>query len=242
MSSNVFKCVYQADLKGNIEHFDTMALRQENALERFENEIQALANDRMSENQVQLTTQKYSLPTEDSDAEVFDLDTRNCFSLFNGYIHEEIPNLLVKCYDTSEESTEIKRKNLQEESVTLSAVGRCIRTACDTLLGMDYCDTDHFLETTNSQFMGIISFNLIHLASFMEPELLDRNVKKKCESKREYLKSENNLCKQDSSLSPSKRAREKVFQCEVCQRLFSRKQTLDCHILIHSGKKAFNCE
>ncbi|GFT12787.1 hypothetical protein NPIL_370621, partial [Nephila pilipes] len=112
----------------------------------------------------------------------------------------------------SKESTEFKRKNLQEESVTLSAVGRCIRTACDTLLGMDYCDTDHFLETTDSQFMGIISS--INLASFMEPELLDGNVKKKSESKRENLRSENNLCKQDSSLSNSKHAREKVFQCQ----------------------------
>ncbi|GFT81412.1 hypothetical protein NPIL_391671, partial [Nephila pilipes] len=237
MSLNDFKCVYQADLKGNIENFDTTALHQENALERLENENQTLANDRMSETQVLHTTQKYSLPTENSDTEVFDLDTRNCFSSCNRNIHEEIPNLLVKCCDPSEGSLEFKRKNLQAVSVTLSAVGRCIRTACDTLLGMDYCDTDHFLDTTDSQFMGTISSNSIHLASFMEPELLDRNVKKKSESKRENLKSENNLCEQDFSLSHSKRGREKVFQCEVCQQLFSRKQTLDCHNLIHSGKK-----
>ncbi|GFT24370.1 hypothetical protein NPIL_641331, partial [Nephila pilipes] len=242
MSSNDFKCVYQADLKGNIEHFDTMALRQENALERFENEIQALANDRLSEKQVHHTTQKYSLPTEDSEMEVLEIDTRNSFSLCNGNIHEEIPNLLVKCCDPSEESTEFKRKNLQEESVTLSAVGRCIRTACDTLLRMDYCDTDHFLETPDSQFLGTISSNSIQLASFMEPELLDRNVKKKSESKLENLKSENNLRKQDSSLSPSKRAREKVFQCEVCQRFFSRKETLDRHLLTHSKEKPFQCQ
>ncbi|GFS91455.1 hypothetical protein NPIL_275691 [Nephila pilipes] len=191
-----------------------MALRQENALERFENEIQTLANDRMSENQIHQTTQKYSLQTEDSDTEILDLDTRNCFSLCQGYIHEEIPNLLDKCCDPSEESPELNRKNQQEGSVTLSAVGRCIRTACDTLLGLDFCDNDHFLETTDSQFTGIISSNSIHLATFMEPELLDRNVKKKSESKRENLRSENNLCKQDSSLSPSKHAREKVFQCE----------------------------
>ncbi|GFT85806.1 hypothetical protein NPIL_90391, partial [Nephila pilipes] len=154
------------------------------------------------------------MPTEDSVTEVFDLDTRNCFSLCNGNIHEKIPNLLVKCIDPSEESTEGKRRNLQEESVTLSAVGQCIRTACDTLLGMDFCESDHLLETTDSQFTGIILSNSIHLASFMEPELLDRNVKKKCESKRENLRSENNLCKQDSSLSNSKHAREKVFECQ----------------------------
>ncbi|GFT71094.1 hypothetical protein NPIL_329791 [Nephila pilipes] len=131
-----------------------------------------------------------------------------------GYIHEEIPISLDKCCDPSEESTEVKRKKLQEGSVTLSAVGHCIRTACDTLLGMDFYDTDYFLETTDSQFMGTISSNSINLASFMEPELLARNVKKKSESKRENLRSENNLCKQDSSLSPSKRAGKKVFQCE----------------------------
>ncbi|GFT25547.1 hypothetical protein NPIL_637841 [Nephila pilipes] len=215
MSSNDFKCVHQVDLKGNIDHFDTTALRQENALERLENENQTLANDRMSETQVHHTTQRYSLLTEDSDTEIIEIDTRNCFPLCQGYIHEEIPDLLVKCYDSSNESPELKRKNLQEESVTLSAVGRCIRTACDTLLGMDYCDTDHFLETHDSQFLGTISSNSIQLASFMEPELLDRNVKKKSESKRENLRSENNVCKQDSSLSPSKRAGEKVFQCEI---------------------------
>ncbi|GFT25546.1 hypothetical protein NPIL_637831 [Nephila pilipes] len=106
MSSKDFKCVYQADLKGNIEPFDTTALRQENALERLENENQTLASDGMSENQVNHTTQNYRMPTEDSVTEVFDLDTRNCFSLCNGNIHEEIPNLLVKCCDPSEESTE----------------------------------------------------------------------------------------------------------------------------------------
>ncbi|GFT12789.1 hypothetical protein NPIL_370631 [Nephila pilipes] len=59
-------------------------------------------------------------------------------SEYQGHISEEIPNSLVKCCDPREESSEFLRNNLQEGLFTLSTIGRCIRTACDSLLGMDF--------------------------------------------------------------------------------------------------------
>ncbi|GFT34626.1 hypothetical protein NPIL_88381, partial [Nephila pilipes] len=153
MSSNDSKRVFQTDLKGNIGHFDTTSLRCANTLERSENEYQTMTNDRMSESQVYQTSPKYSSPIKDSDTEVVEIDTRKTFPLCQDYICEEIPNLPVKCCDSREESSELKLKNQHEGSVTLSDVGRCIRNATDSLLGMDYCDSDNLLEITNSQFM-----------------------------------------------------------------------------------------
>ncbi|GFS81436.1 hypothetical protein NPIL_617061, partial [Nephila pilipes] len=191
------------DLKGNIRHFDATSLRCANTLERFENEYQTMANDRMSEYQVHQTSPKYSSPIEDGDTEVFEIDTRNNFPLCQDYISEEIPNLPVKCTDSSERSAEFNQKNLQEGLVTLSAVGRCIRNACDSLLGMDPWDNDNLLETTNSQFKDLISSHSKQQASFSEAELMDANVENKSESKREKLESGENQFKQGSSHSRS---------------------------------------
>ncbi|GFU45544.1 hypothetical protein NPIL_670161 [Nephila pilipes] len=184
MSSIDSKRVFQTYLKGNMEHFDTTSLQCANAFEKFENEYQSMADDRMSEYQVHQTSPKYSPPIEDSDTEVLEIDKINDFLLFQGSNSEEITNLPVKCCDSREESSELKRKNLHEGLVTLSAVGRCIRNAIDCLLGMDPCYTDHLLKTTDSQYMDLISPDPKQQASFSE-----------------NLESEKYQFKQDSSFS-----------------------------------------
>ncbi|GFS86263.1 hypothetical protein NPIL_77011, partial [Nephila pilipes] len=200
MSSNDSKCVIQTDLKGNISYFDATSLQHANALERFENEYHTMANEEMSEYQVHQTSPKYSLPLEDSETEVLEIDKRNKFPISQGYISEEIPNLHVKCCDPREESSEHKRKNLQDGLVTLSTVGRCIRNACDSLLGIDSCNTDQLLENTDYQLMDLISFDSKQQASFSEVELLDVNVENKNEIKSEKLESEKYQLKHGSSL------------------------------------------
>ncbi|GFT19472.1 hypothetical protein NPIL_209481, partial [Nephila pilipes] len=171
MSSIDSKRVFQTDLKGNIEYFGTTSLRCANAFIKFENEYQSIENDRMLEYQ------------------------------FQGSNSEEITNLPVKCYDSREESSELTRKNLHEESFTLSAVGRCIRNAIDCLLGMDPCNTDHLLITTDSQFMDLISSDSKQQASFSEVEFLDGNGENKSEITSKKLESEKYQFKHDSSLS-----------------------------------------
>ncbi|GFU25055.1 hypothetical protein NPIL_248931 [Nephila pilipes] len=203
MSSIDSNCVFQTDLKGNMEHFETTSLRCENAFEKFENEYQIIENDRMLEYQVHQTSPKYSSPIEDSDAEVLEIDKMNDFLLFQGSNSEEITNLPVKCCDSIEESSELKRKNLHEGLVTLSAVGRCIRNAIDCLLGMDPCNTDHLLKTTDSQLMDLISSDSKQQASFSEVEFLDGNGENKSEITSEKLESEKYQFKHDSSLSRS---------------------------------------
>ncbi|GFT93012.1 hypothetical protein NPIL_103241 [Nephila pilipes] len=200
MSSNNSKCVIQTDLKGNIGHFDTTSLRCANAFEKFENEYQTIENYQMLEYQVHQTSPKYSSSIEDSETEVLEMDKRNKFPLSQGYISEEIPNLHVKCCDLREESSEHKRKNLQDGLVTLSTVGRCIRNACDSLLGMNPCNTDQLLENTDYQLMDLISFDSKQQASFSEVELLDVNVEDKNEITSEKLESEKYQLKHDSSL------------------------------------------
>ncbi|GFS44276.1 hypothetical protein NPIL_45901 [Nephila pilipes] len=150
MSSNDCKSFYQTHPKENIGHFDTTSLRCANALEKFESEYQTVASDRMSESQLYQTSPKYSSPIKDSDTEVVEIDTRNNFPLCQNYISQEIPNLPVKCCDSSEESAEFNQINLQEGLGTLSAVGRCIRNACDTLLEMILGGIDHVFRNHHS--------------------------------------------------------------------------------------------
>ncbi|GFU11670.1 hypothetical protein NPIL_136221 [Nephila pilipes] len=182
-----------------------MSSQNANAFERFEYESQTVTNDRMSEYIVRQTSAKYSFPTGGSDTEVLEIDTRNHFPLLQGYISEEIPKLLVDSCGPSEENTELKQKNLQQGSVTLSAVGECIRTACDILLGIYPWNTDHLFVITDSQFMSLISSDSKKESSFSEPELWDRNVQNNTENKRKNLKSDNNLFKHDSCLKQSLR-------------------------------------
>ncbi|GFS80405.1 hypothetical protein NPIL_457701 [Nephila pilipes] len=148
---------------------------------------------------------EYSLPTKDSDTEVLELDTRNKLPLCQGYIYEEIHNSNVKCCDPSEGNAEFNQRNLQKGLVTLSAVGRCIRNAIDSLLGMDPFDSDRVLETTDSQFMELTTFDSQKQVSFLKAEVLDGNIENKSESKRENLESEKTKFKQDSILSRSLR-------------------------------------
>ncbi|GFT93014.1 hypothetical protein NPIL_103251 [Nephila pilipes] len=122
-------------------------------------------------------------------------------SEYQGYIPEEIPNLLVKCCDPREESSEHKRKNLKDGLVTLSTVGRYIRNACVSLLGMDPCKTNHLLENTDYQLMDLISFDTKQQASFKEVELLDVNVENNNEITSEKLESGKYHFKRDSSPS-----------------------------------------
>ncbi|GFU09564.1 hypothetical protein NPIL_402291, partial [Nephila pilipes] len=201
MSSNDSKCIIQTDLKGNIEHIGTTSLRCGNAFEKFENEYQSIENDRMLEYQVHQTSPNYSSPKEHSDTEVIEIDKMNDSLQFQGSNFEEITNLPVKCCDSREESSELKRKNLHEESVTLSAVGRSIRNAIDCLLGIDPWNTDHLLITTDSHFMDLISSDSKQRASISEVEFLNRNGENKSEITSEKLESEKYQFKQDSSLS-----------------------------------------
>ncbi|GFS34391.1 hypothetical protein NPIL_343191, partial [Nephila pilipes] len=201
MSSIDSKRVFQTDLEGNIEHFGTTSLRCANAFEKFENEYQSIENDRMLEYQVHQTSPKYSSPIEYSDTEVLEIDKMNDFLQFQVSNSEEITNLPVKCCDSREESSELNRKDLHEESVTLSAVGRSIRNAIDCLLGIDPWNTDHLLITTDSHFMDLISSDSKQQASISEVEFSDGNGENKSEITSEKLESEKYQFKHDSSLS-----------------------------------------
>ncbi|GFU10069.1 hypothetical protein NPIL_454441, partial [Nephila pilipes] len=250
MSSIDSKRVFQTDLKGNIEHFDTTSLRCANAFEKFENEYQSMADDRMSEYQVHQLSLNYSSSIEDSETEVLEMDTRNDFPLSQGFISEEIPNLHVKGCDSSEESCDRKRENLHEELVTLSAVGRCIRNACDILIGMDPCNTDHLLITTNSPFMDLISSDSKQQASFSEIELLDGNGENKSEITSEKAESEKYQFKQDSSPSRALRNNSSEISTEEGNfnprinkyGMYEQKVLQNDYQPSFTGKKAFQCE
>ncbi|GFU43721.1 hypothetical protein NPIL_573231 [Nephila pilipes] len=278
MSSNDCKRFNQTDRERKKRYFDTKSSLCENAFEKFEKEYQSMANYRMSEYQVYQTSPKYSSSIKDSEREVQEIDIRNDFPHFQGYITEEIPNSIVKCCDSNVESCELKQENLLERLVTLSAVGRCIRNACDSLLGMDPYNTDHLLENTSYQFMDFISFDSKGQASVSEVEFLDGNAENKSEITSEKLESEKYQFKHDSSLSrllcnksseisteegnfnprinkygmyeqmilqndyqPSFTGK-KAFQCEVCQRTFTRRGHLNRHLLTHSEEKPFECD
>ncbi|GFU25056.1 hypothetical protein NPIL_248941 [Nephila pilipes] len=250
MSSINSKCVFQKNLKGNIGYFDTTSLGCANAFEKFENEYQKMENDRMSEYQVLQTIPKYCSRIEDSDTEVLEMDKRNHFPLYQGYISEEIPNSIVKCCDSSEESFDIKQENLHEGLVTLSAVGRCIRNACDSLLGMDPCNTDYLLKTTDSQFMDLISSDSKQQASFSEVKLLEGNAENKSEITREKLESEKYQFKQDSS--PSRALCNKSSEISTEEHIFNpgiNKYGMYEQMFLDNdyqpsftGKKAFQCD
>ncbi|GFT12791.1 hypothetical protein NPIL_370641 [Nephila pilipes] len=210
MFSSECKNAADIDFERYFMHSEPMFLIHTKPFERIENDFQTLTNEQMLLYPSHYSGFEDSVPTEDSAMELFAFDKHDSFSQCQGPYYTEQTNFLVNCCDSSVENAELQVKNVQEESVSLSSVGRCIRTACDILLGIDPCDNDNLLGTIHSQSKGVISSEFNFPPSHEEASLLKANMlygsgenrsKRKCEN----LESENKLFKQDSIPSLSMR-------------------------------------
>ncbi|GFT43192.1 hypothetical protein NPIL_311361 [Nephila pilipes] len=254
MSSNDYKSVNQKCPKSDFENFDKISLRHTNAFERHETDFHVIANDRMLLHPSHHGASRDSLSTEKSDTELLSFDISDSFSQCQGSFYIEQTNFLVTSYDFREENTEVIENYLQNESVSLSAVGRCVRTSCEILLGMDSSNTDNLLGSFDSQFEYLNSSEFTSLdsekeESFSEVELLDERGQNKSESKCENRASENNLIKHDSissgllSHNASTTSTEecnfntRINNYRVCEKRISEKASQRKR----TGEKLFQC-
>ncbi|GFU44148.1 hypothetical protein NPIL_277511 [Nephila pilipes] len=210
MFSSVCKNAADSDSERYFTHSEPMFLLQTKPPERIENNFQTIANDRMLLYPSHYSGIGDSLPTKDSDTELFAFDISDSFLQYQSPYYAEQTNFNVNCCDSTVENAELQLKNVQEESVSLSSVGRCIRTACDILLGIDPCDNDNLLGSIYSQLKGAISTEFNFSTSHEDASLLKANILYGCEDYQsenncENRESENKLLKYDDIPSLSMR-------------------------------------
>ncbi|GFY61519.1 hypothetical protein TNIN_70041 [Trichonephila inaurata madagascariensis] len=85
----------------------------------------------------------------------FDTSRFHNFFQYQNQSDGEQSKLHLKCSYSNEENRELQQKRDQKDSISISVVGRCIRTACDVLHGMDSENIDFHSETMDSQYKDI---------------------------------------------------------------------------------------
>ncbi|GFS80889.1 hypothetical protein TNCV_126461 [Trichonephila clavipes] len=138
----------------NLDNSEPFLLLHRDAFENFQSRLQPIDDTTM----LKYTSQNTSLigyeTIEDNLMETQEFDTsriHNCSQQMNGS-HGEQSNSHFKCNYSNQENLKVQRKIDLKNSLNISFVGRCIRTACDVLHGMNYDNDDIRSETIDSHF------------------------------------------------------------------------------------------
>ncbi|GFY77091.1 hypothetical protein TNIN_462321 [Trichonephila inaurata madagascariensis] len=171
--------------------------------------------------------------------------------------HGEPSNSHFNCIYSNEENWELQQKRDQKDSNSISVVGRCIRTACDVLHGMDYENNDILSGSIDSQHNDIFpsEFNVFHSkkeTSSCKDVLSDKNQAdtiNTSESKCEKVALSNKPLEHNSSVEIYKSALsqsqveisrfERTFVCDICLKKLNTLSSLLTHNSIHSAEKPF---
>ncbi|GFY45785.1 hypothetical protein TNIN_33591 [Trichonephila inaurata madagascariensis] len=164
--SNESKKHIQNDSERNFDNSEPFALLHTDAVENFQSRFQPIDDKGMFGYTSQNTFVIGSGTIEENFMETQEFDS----SRFHNFSQQQIPshgepsNSHFKCIYSNEKNWELQQKRYQKDSNSISVVGRCIRTACDVLQGMDYEKKNNLSESIDSQHNDFIpsEFNVFH--------------------------------------------------------------------------------
>ncbi|GFY39368.1 hypothetical protein TNIN_300691 [Trichonephila inaurata madagascariensis] len=256
---NECKKFLQDDSEENLDNSETFSLLHTDEFESFQSGFQPIDNKAMLGYTSQNTSYIDNDTIEDNFSEPQEFDTSRCHSFFQyqNQSHGEQSKLHLKCSYSNEENRELQQKRDQEDSISISVVGRCIRTACDVLLGIDHENNGVFSETIDSHYKEIFQTEPNFFYSKEETlsrkdELLHKNEANridKQESKFENADSSNKQLEHDSSVEILKSSHsqsqveisrfERTFVCEIGMKRLNTLSLLLTHNCPDSPEKHF---
>ncbi|GFY61952.1 hypothetical protein TNIN_365801, partial [Trichonephila inaurata madagascariensis] len=200
----------QDDSEENLDNSGPFSLLHTDVFESFQSGFQPIDNNAMLGYKSQNTSCIDNDTIEDSFLETQEFDTNRCHSIFQ-YQNQsdgEQSKLHFECSYSNEEKRELQQKRDQKDSISISVVGRCIRTAFDVLNGIDHENNGIFSETIESHFKDIFQtepnfFYSIEETLSHKDELLYKNEENRIDnhqSKCENIDLSNKQLEQDSSV------------------------------------------
>ncbi|GFY55916.1 hypothetical protein TNIN_100641 [Trichonephila inaurata madagascariensis] len=258
--SNECKKRIQNDRERNLDTSEPFSLLHRNEFESFQSGLQPIDDTAMLGYTSQNTSLRDSEPIEDHFMETQEFDTSRFLNFYQpqNRSHGEQSNSHSECIYSNEEKWKLQQNRDQKDLISMSVVGRCIRTACDVLHGTDSENIDFHSETTDSQYKDIFQSesNLVYSHTIEETpnrnnELLftkESHTIDTSRSKCDKKESVNTVQEHDSSVENIKSSHSQVeissfgrtIICEFCLKILNSFTSLLKHNCIHSNKKNFH--
>ncbi|GFT35727.1 zinc finger protein 333 [Trichonephila clavipes] len=154
---NECKKRFQNDCEENLDNSEQFSLLHTDVFESLQSRLKPIDDKEMLGYTSQNTSPRDSETNKDSFMETEEFDTSRFHNFFSyqNQCHGEQSKSDMKCNYSNEENRELHKKRYQKDSMNISDVGRCIRTACDVLHGMDAENNGVFSQTIDSQYKDI---------------------------------------------------------------------------------------
>ncbi|GFT48502.1 zinc finger protein 28 [Trichonephila clavipes] len=257
------------DLERTFVTLEPISTRRGNAFQSARNEFQPKTFEEILNYSSQSASNNCSLIIQDNwiEPEVSNANRpfTEAFLKWQNNFQEIQPNSGFQCNEFSRVNMEVQGRE-QVDSIDISTVGHCIRTACDCLLGINSQHNDPYSKIFASESEGSIlsefnSFDPKGEPSVIQNEKLGVIVGRNSERKSETIELKEGVFKFDSInsgldfsqssiyadpltennnflLSTEKLSLEKIY-CEKCFKTFKRKCAFLKHKCVKIGDKDF---
>ncbi|GFU38556.1 zinc finger protein 16 [Trichonephila clavipes] len=202
MFSKDYETPTENDLERTFATLQPFSSTRAYAFENVQNEYRPIAYEKVLNYSLQSPAINCNLPKENCRREPQVSNGNELLSCLQGQnVFQEVQtNLVSECIETIEVKKEVPGR-VREDSVSISAVGESIRTACNNLLGMNSQHNDVHSRNFDSRSDGYIQSEIPVFDPKAEVSVhLDGNVGKNCENKFESLQFRKDF-KLDSSLN-----------------------------------------
>ncbi|GFY44672.1 zinc finger protein 16 [Trichonephila inaurata madagascariensis] len=258
------------DLEKTFVTLEPISKRRRNAFESVRNELRPTACEEILNYSSQSAGNNFNVFMQDKWTET---QVSNASRLFTQSSLKWQNNFQDVITNSGHEYNEFSRVNREvqviekEDSVNISVVGHCIRTACDCLLGIKSQHNDDNSENFASKFKGTIlselnSFNPQGEPLVLQNERFDVNVSISSESKSESIELKKEVFKFDSinsgfnspesSMNSNQLTENNNFlplngkplyekiNCKKCLKTFNEKFVFLKHKCVSTGDKFLN--
>ncbi|GFU78071.1 zinc finger protein 16 [Trichonephila clavipes] len=207
--SNEYETPTENDLERTFATLQPFSSTSAIAFENVQNEYRPIAYEEFLNYSPQSPAINCSLPMEDCRREPQVSNANELLSCLQGQnnFQKVQPNLVSEYIESIGVNKEVQG-SVQEDSVSISTVGECIRTACDSLLGINSQHNDLHSRNFDSRSEGYIQSEIPLFDPKAEVSVhLDANVCKNSENKsesiqfRKYFKSDSGSNFYDSSVN-----------------------------------------